>query len=292
MRVTKFLFLAPFPTWLAPQRPEAASRESNPASNGNAPKDGKIRSFNTAQRRRGTLHVFSSGRSSIVETMGDSQGTLARNPHISKTVVEIWSTFQLPRATSKIADTDEVFTIPGDVGEPWRCSCGERDQWSWWDLLGLDLVFLVAFSNLHDPVILSGSLSDPAHKHTQNSEKLNAIFVSLSYLGEMAVKDLQHLGHARGFVVSGAMEAQPLCGWPLSLLILPHVQTQRHWLMGLGQKAVCKDMEKLPSPEVNCFWAEWHSSLLILFFSFSTCSWTVAACDYFNWLTCMEILSL
>lgn len=96
-----------------------------------------------------------------MEAAGD---LLARNPHISKILVEIWSVFQLSCAISKIAETDEVFTIP--VWKPWRCSSGEHDQWAWWDELGLDLMVLVAFSNLHACVILSGFLSDPALTHS------------------------------------------------------------------------------------------------------------------------------
>lgn len=49
MHMANFLFLATFPTWLAPQRQEAASYESNPASNENVPKDRKISCWGSAQ---------------------------------------------------------------------------------------------------------------------------------------------------------------------------------------------------------------------------------------------------
>ena len=45
-------------------------------------------------------------------------------------------------------------TVPGGVQEQWRCDAEGREQWAWWDGLGLDLGILEVFSNFNDSVIL------------------------------------------------------------------------------------------------------------------------------------------
>jgi len=83
----------------------------------------------------------------------------------------------------------------------------------------------------------------------------------------------------------------PRASGPLSFF-LPHVPPKCCCSMALQQKATWTGFGKAWNPDVNCVWAEQRSSSGMVFLSFSRYSWTVAACDYFNRVLCLEVLSL
>jgi len=71
-----------------------------------------------------------------------------------KEAVVRWGRPLLPGNSNRTAQGGDGVTAPRGAQEPWRCGTEGRDQWAWWDGLGLDWMILEVFFNLNDSMIL------------------------------------------------------------------------------------------------------------------------------------------